>query len=163
MSNFTEPLHVYASTYRDPAITRGSLIPPGFLRAHWIIGRDLTFYSGDRDNPARIITVPRGFVFDGASVPPVLSSLVPRSHPAFLPAAALHDWIYSDISTDVTRREADRLFHDALKVLQTPAAWAWLMWVAVRVFGILPWTLARLGDTSAPRIVDPDRIGTLPG
>jgi len=158
MSNFTEPLHVYASTYRDPAIARSSLIPPGFLRAHWIIGRDLTFYSGDRHNPTRTVTVPRGFVFDGASVPPLLTALVPRSHPAFLPAAALHDWIYSDIDGSLTRREADDLFFEALLVLQTPAVWARLMWTAVRAFGIVPWTLARIGRKSGPHIIDPDHI-----
>lgn len=76
------------------------------------------------------------FRTDFASVPGVLTWLVPRSG-IFLPAAVLHDalvWPGKDyLGPPVTRREADRIFRDALVELGTGRVRGWLMWAAVTV------------------------------
>lgn len=83
---------------------------------------------------AMTYAVPVGFEFDGASVPPVFWPLV--SHPmapSSLRAACLHDFLYR--TQPVPRAMADAAFYAGLR--EDGCAWlrAWLMWVAVRVFG----------------------------
>ncbi len=82
----------------------------------------------------------RRFTTDLASVPALFTWLVPRSGD-FLPAAVLHDaliqpgaWIGPDLDRDgqpFGRREADRIFREAMIGLGTGRVRAWLMWAAV--------------------------------
>lgn len=84
------------------------------------------------DNPDDVIRVPAGYVTDLASVPRVLWSIFPP-HGRYAKAAIIHDWMY-DIGLR-TKREADRIFLDAMKVLKVPAWRRSLMYIAVRLFG----------------------------
>lgn len=78
----------------------------------------------------QVITVPKGFVTDFASVP-----RIPLVYSAFgntgHKAAVIHDYLYS-IKYD--RKEADKIFLDALKKHEHPIR-ARLMYSAVRLFG----------------------------
>lgn len=144
MSDFTNPLFVYAATYRhDETVPRWSFLPPAWLRVKWIVGRDLDYYVGAKEAPDRTIRVPQGFVFNGLSVPPPFTLLIPRSHPSILPAAALHDWLYA--ARPVSRAAADAILFDALIVLRTPVIWAWAIWFAVRAGGWAFWYSRALG------------------
>lgn len=81
------------------------------------------------------ITVPAGFVTDGASIPRILWRVC--GHPMStkrLPAAVLHDWLYYSI-TDFTRAEADQAYRDGLINLGFPRWKATLEYYALRLFG----------------------------
>jgi hypothetical protein len=75
--------------------------------------------------------VPTSDVSDLASVPPVLTWLVPRYGRHTL-AALLHDHLQkTDVEPPIGRREADDVFRDAMGETGVPLLQRWLMWSAV--------------------------------
>lgn len=79
-------------------------------------------------------TVPVGFTFDGASVPPLFWPLI--SHPlapSSLRAACLHDWHCQ--TRPLPSRAAHRVFYAGLLADGCAPLRAWLMYAAVAVFG----------------------------
>lgn len=84
------------------------------------------------DSPDDVIRVPAGYVTDLASVPRLLWSVFPP-HGRYAKAAIIHDWMYENGIR--TKKEADRIFLDAMKVLNVPACQCGLMYCAVRLFG----------------------------
>ncbi|GAB1388984.1 MAG: hypothetical protein AMXMBFR78_33920 [Rubrivivax sp.] len=126
MSSFTDPLAVVQEGGR------------------WRTLRDIHYWthcSSDDDSvplPVRCTTVhvvPAGFLTDFASIPRVLWSLI--GHPAgrYAQAAVLHDWLLEQPA--VPRAEADRVFLEAMAVLGVPRLQRWLMWAAVRAWGLV--------------------------
>ena len=107
----------------------------------WVTLRDVPYWTGcqdDIDLPLAVrcttcYTVPAGFETDFASIPRAFWSLV--GHPAgqYAQAAVLHDFLYR--TKAVPRAEADRIFREAMQVLEVPAWQRWAMWAAVRVGG----------------------------
>jgi len=134
MSSFTEPLIVMAVPGTAMGLAR--LLPPGFQRPRWQVRDGFRYAVGDLQQPAQIVVVPDGFVFDGASVPLLFRALVPMAHPDYIQAAALHDWMLE--SGDHTRRHCDHVFHEALGVLGMPAIWRAAMFAGVRI-GAIRW------------------------
>jgi len=62
-----------------------------------------------------IITVPAGFLTDGASVPRVFWNIL-SPFGSYFPAALIHDYLYSKVSIwKLTRKQADQLFLEAMK------------------------------------------------
>lgn len=94
------------------------------------------------------VTVPAGFIFDGASVP-----RVPGIWEAFgdygLEAACIHDWLYRTNSSPVVTKEfADWAFW-ALMVAQDDPPEQWqrsAMWTAVHDFGAPSYHRLRVED-----------------
>lgn len=93
---------------------------------------------GSEDGTERYL-VPRGYEFDGASVPWPLTPLVPKTHSTYIGAAALHDFLYEKAWETVSRDRADFIFREALLVLGLNWIWAGLMWRAVRAAGWRVW------------------------
>lgn len=100
----------------------------------------------------RMIVVPRGFETDLASVPRIFwSILAPTGKHAR--AAIIHDFLYStggawrkNLPADrprLTRRECDAIFHRIMQNAGVRITRRWLMWLAVRICGWLPWHLHR--------------------
>lgn len=92
------------------------------------------------------ITVPRGFEWDGASVPRFLWSLSGIRPDGLQRAAALvHDYLYrysgsvEGSYTTFTRKGADVLFRDMIR--EAGGSWwmAWKAYRAVRLFGWMAW------------------------
>lgn len=85
------------------------------------------------DYPTPEVTVPKGLVTDGASVPRWLQGLYPAYYKYF-PAAAVHDYMYG--SGLYERKECDNLFRDNMRY-RLKLGWRyWLvMWVFVRLCG----------------------------
>ena len=87
------------------------------------------------------ITVPKGFITDGASIPRLLWRIC--GHPMTtrrFPIALIHDWIYTEYEDlPLTRKDADRIYHDGLRDLGFPEWMAWLEWAAIRLFGGKHW------------------------
>jgi hypothetical protein len=90
--------------------------------------------------------VPSGFVTDGASVPRILwAAFSPVGR--WLRPATVHDMGCDLIATSTphplmpTRKDADRVFHEAMISVGTNRITAWLMWAAVRIAGVLGMTV----------------------
>jgi hypothetical protein len=94
------------------------------LQEHW-------FYCSrvSRD----LYAVPAGFVTDFASVPGFAKAFVPEFG-RWAEAAVVHDWLYA-IGADGQRREADRVFREALADQSVDPTRQSLMHLAVRVGG----------------------------
>lgn len=78
------------------------------------------------------ISVPEDFVTDFASIPRGLWNLLPPTG-YYGKAAVLHDYLYR--CTDVPRDICDRVFLEAMEVLQVKWITRRLMYRAVRIFG----------------------------
>ena len=79
------------------------------------------------------INVPKGFLYDGASVPWLVTRLVPRKGGLYDRAACLHDWLYG--THILPRKEADRLFYKAMLSDNVPKWKAYMIYRAVRIGG----------------------------
>jgi len=98
--------------------------------------------------------VPAGFRTDFASVPRVVTWLVPRFG-AYTLAAILHDWLCSEgiRSGTVTSQDADGIFRRVMRESGVPVLRRWLMWAGVR-WGALTDALRRPGWLiSAPGVL----------
>lgn len=97
----------------------------------WQLLAPFEYHVGAFPSP-RVITVPVGTVTDLASVPRLLWSIFPP-HGKWAKAAIIHDYLYS--KRLVPRKEADRIFLEAMEVLGVPRLQSRLIYRAVRVFG----------------------------
>lgn len=84
------------------------------------------------------INIPKGFVFDGASVPFGLWNIFPPLDCDYLIAALLHDYLYQTEYFD--RSMCDNIFYYALLTLNVCKAKAYVMWLAVRCGGWTCWS-----------------------
>lgn len=122
------------------AQTRRDWRPPGLIAQRWVVHRSFHYDVGHLGSDECHI-VPKGFEFDGASVPFPLTVLVPQSHSLYLAASALHDWFYHQRSErgSMSREQADAIFRESMIVLGLNWVWAGLMWRAVRAGGWAVW------------------------
>ena len=98
--------------------------------------------------------VPAGFRTDFATVPRVVTWLVPRFG-AYTLAAILHDWLVSEgiRRGAVSAREADGIFRRVMRESGVPVLRRWLMWAGVR-WGALADPRRRAGwEASAPGVL----------
>ncbi|WP_254790870.1 DUF1353 domain-containing protein [Blastococcus tunisiensis] len=102
----------------------------------------------------QVFVVPKGFETDFATVPRLVTWLVPRFG-AYTRAAVLHDWLCTAgiESGAVTSREADGIFRRVLRESGVPVLRRWLMWAGVR-WGALASARRRAGwAASAPGVL----------
>jgi hypothetical protein len=88
------------------------------------------------------IDVPEGFITDFASVPRAFWRIVPPFG-VYIPAAVAHDYLYS--TGEAPRKVADMVFVLVMERLGVPRWKRWLMYRAVRMFGVAPWRRHRQG------------------
>jgi len=123
MSSFTE-----ASAFRP--------IWEGEHKGKWLVVESFDwFLSSDLSGP--FIRVEAGFIFDGATVPRPFTLIFPKVHPAYMQAAALHDWLLTNERSDFSRKEIDLIFKEALEVLNNPEWRVWTMFNGVKAFGLI--------------------------
>lgn len=91
------------------------------------LAEQFTYYS-----EGTYFLVPHGFVTDFASVPRLAWSILPP-HGRYAKASVLHDNFYA--TGKVPRKEADRIFLEAMLVLGVNKRTAKLIYYAVRWFG----------------------------
>lgn len=89
--------------------------------------------------------VPAGFLTDGASVPKPLWFILPPWG-RYGQAAVLHDMLcetktmfHNELPVPVSRKEADHIFRDAMKVAGVKLVGRTVMFVAVRAWGLFGW------------------------
>ena len=79
-----------------------------------VLTEPLTFRAGEDASGVHVV-VPKGFSTNLTSVPKILQWLYPADGP-YAPAAVVHDYLYR--RGKVSRKAADVMFYDALKVLK---------------------------------------------
>ncbi|EHQ4621381.1 DUF1353 domain-containing protein [Salmonella enterica] len=97
---------------------------------NWHIHEPFAFYLSD-DN-SDVIEVPAGFITDLATVPRIFWILLPPDG-KYAKAAIIHDYLYDNALR--TKKEADLIFLDGMKVLGVPCWKRTVMHLAVRMFG----------------------------
>ena len=97
----------------------------------FLVVRAFHYFCGEGMTGIKI-EVPKGFIFDWASLPWFVMWFIPK-HGKHDAAATLHDYLYATHLT--TRWMADAIFRDALMASGVNIVKAWLMWAGVRVGG----------------------------
>lgn len=127
MSEFTGPLAI-----REDQIDSDT----------WSLLEDL-FYEVGVEGSGQFITVPRGFISDGASVPWPFSIMFPHWAPRYRRPSVLHDLLRRSINEGnpnkfaPTRRIADMLFLQAMEVCRVSWLVRHLFWLVVRVYTVI--------------------------
>lgn len=118
-----------------------SFTTPPILKLHALKKLELfapyTFYrdppeSDDIPYTIEKIVVPIGFITDLASIPRCLWSILPP-HDYYAKAAILHDYLYKEAIG--TKKEADRIFYEALLVTGMKKWLAKLFYLGVKLGG----------------------------
>lgn len=106
---------------------------------HWRVTEPFQYRIGSLDSK-QWVTVPAGYLTDGASVPRALWSLIPPWG-AYGQAAVVHDLLceYLTIVDDglparITRERADQIFLEAMTVLNVPPGISNTMFQAVGLY-----------------------------
>lgn len=84
-----------------------------------------------------MVTVPVGFIYDGASIPKIFNNLLPKMGARYDRAACLHDWLYS--THMLSRLETDKLFYKTMVEEGVNRYVAKLMYGCVRLFAHSSW------------------------
>ena len=102
----------------------------------------------DVNGARHVLTVGKGFVFDGASIPRALWSVCGHPYEAPRCAAALaHDWLYSSHAVD--RGVADGIYLELERRVGVPWYKRYSEYLAVRMFGWAPWKAGKREIASA--------------
>lgn len=97
-------------------------------------------------DPEITVTVPKGYKFDGASIPRSMWRVIGGPWGPYRDAAAVHDYLYSDGHREypeVTRKQADGYFRKIMKQAGVSSWLAWTMHKAVRAGGWVGWNKHR--------------------
>ena len=99
----------------------------------WELTEPFEYHSKKGD----IIKVPVNFVSDFASIPHIVQPIIGDPTGRYGPSAIIHDFLY--YTKKYTRRKADAIFLEAMKVLGVPWWKRRIMWLAVRLVAWIPW------------------------
>lgn len=119
MSSFTKPVVLKILPHRN-----------------YEVFEEFEFYYDKPNGKRVVISIPKGFVTDLASVPRLFWSIFPPNG-EYSKAAIVHDFIYRTRTLLISRKEADAIFLEGMKVLKVPAWRRYAIWLAVRLFGWL--------------------------
>jgi len=98
-----------------------------WARAQWQLSENMMFNG---------VFVPKGFVTDGASTPLAIAWLVSPTGKA-MRSAVVHDFLLQQLQKNESRRDADIKFLESLMIENVGTNRARLMFLAVRIFGIV--------------------------
>lgn len=116
MSSFTSPLHV------EPLDGR-----------LWRLLSPFVYHVGAYPSKEKIF-IPVGFITDFASVPRLLWSIIPPWGTYGKPSI-VHDYLLTQ--TKYTRKRADEIFLEGMEVLGVPRWKRTIMFVSVRLWGMI--------------------------
>lgn len=105
-----------------------------------VLLRDLIYQIPGGEGEERLIVAPIGFKTDFASVPRIISNIVPRVG-ILRDAAIIHDYLYRTEGDKgrFTRAQSDKVFCQAMKELGVPWWRRKLAWAGVRIGGWASW------------------------
>lgn len=101
----------------------------------WVTRKEFGYDIGE-EGSGNSIDVPIGFMTDFASIPRLLWAILP-TWGKYGNAAVIHDCCDRDQSR--SRKESDRIFREAMEVLEVPTFTISLMYYAVKLFGYWAW------------------------
>jgi len=108
----------------------------------WELATPFIYYSEELNEE---IIVPAGYQTDLASVPRIPFVYARYGGRAVL-ASILHDYMYEVLGDKYSRKQADRVFLEAMRKFEEPGRYkSRMMYTAVRVFGWAPWRRYRNG------------------
>lgn len=81
-----------------------------------------------------VISVPQGFITDGASIPKIFWSIFDPFGPYF-EAAIIHDYLYSKNNNQFNRFQSDEIFREAMYNIGIDWVRREAIYRAVRIFG----------------------------
>lgn len=134
MSRFTGPLAVLFYDAEDSNL-------PNSIGRIAVLMQDLC-WEMEYEGSDVVVTVPKGFVSDGASVPWFMWWLMPPWGDRATRAAILHDYLRTMISDHRPNqyasswRMADRQFYLALRALGVGRIRAGLLWLGTRIYSL---------------------------
>lgn len=106
----------------------------------WRVTRNFEYDVNLGPNIQGTIIVPEGFTTDFASIPRILWNILPATG-KYGEAAVVHDYLYvcgghvPQWQYTFTKKDADRIFLQAMTLLEVPAWQRYPMYQAVRWFG----------------------------
>lgn len=95
-----------------------------------------------RDHEVRGVTIPAGYVTDGATSPRFLWAIFPPVS-AYWEATLLHDWM---LHAGHDRKYADHQFAKTMKELGIHVVFRAVMFYSVRIYGIMVKSLTTRGE-----------------
>ena len=98
----------------------------------FVLMEEIAFVFG-----ATMMTIPKGFVSDGASIPRFWWARVSPFDGRYLAAFLKHDYLYSALNTKINRGGADKLLYDDLRASGMGYITANEVYYAVRAFGMI--------------------------
>lgn len=108
----------------------------------WRVTKEFTYSVGQLDSKVTV-TIPAGYLTDGASVPRALWSIVPPWG-SYGQAVVLHDFLCEYLTImdngklrQISRIAADKIFVEAMKVLQVPKETLHKIELAVRGYRVV--------------------------
>jgi Protein of unknown function (DUF1353) len=120
----------------------------------WRVERDFVYEVGAKGS-GQTISVPKGFITDGASVPQLFWAVLP-AWGSYSRAALVHDYLCYLLHKGTphaeapTRKRADQIFWEAMKVCGTSWPVRAFMYVGVRIGDYsnkLPWASKNIVST----------------
>lgn len=117
---------------------------------YWKVIDGFTYYSEILGNQGKLwVKVPDGFYTDGATIPKVFWSWLPPLS-QYGQAAVLHDYLRKTLKAyldeqydnpikciDLSIKDTDNIFLEAMTVLEVPKYKCYIMYYAVRTFAIV--------------------------
>ena len=88
---------------------------------------------------SEVITVPKGFITDLASIPRPFWSIIGSPNGRYGRSAVIHDYIYRTPEIKYTRKRADEIFYEGMVYLKVNFFRRKIMYFAVRIFAWLAW------------------------
>ncbi len=105
----------------------------------WVVRKSFRYYIG-AENSNQWVDIPMGFLTDGASVPRLFWNLIPPWG-KYGQATVVHDYlcehgqiVQNDKTVQITRKQTDKIFKEAMQVLDVPKWKVWTMTTAVNLY-----------------------------
>ena len=103
---------------------------------HFVLTKDFVFIN-ENNGIKKYITIPKGYVTNGADIPRFFWRLFPPFSPEYLPAVIIHDFFCDEAEKLNNSKElykhADTLFKEALKALRVSSWKVTIFYNAVRL------------------------------
>lgn len=109
---------------------------------HMVVTKEFQYYVGNKEDNV-YITIPQGYLTDGATAPPFLRRWLP-AWGSYGAATIVHDYTCEYLSLrsggrviSMTRARSDYIFYEAMKVLNVPLHKRVIMYLGVRAYSII--------------------------
>ena len=113
------------------SFTEKIIVSPLDNGKEWVIRKEFYYDIGYKGSNNRV-TVPAGFVTDFTSSPQMLWNIIPQWD-RYGKASILHDYLY--FSKEKSRKEADKIFYEAMLVSGVKKWKTKIIYWTVRMFG----------------------------